>query len=107
LWIVKPASNPEESSYKSQLTTTQVYAEKGNAITAPQHGRFVIFIDSDNNLRFIGTDNTGEEVINADGDWGSIAVSPDVGKLAATTTFEDSTIFVFDLDNGTNKPIKL
>jgi hypothetical protein len=47
LWIVKPASNPEESSYKSQLTTTQVYAETGNAITAPQHGRFVIFIDSD------------------------------------------------------------
>jgi bacillolysin len=107
LWIVKPASNPEESSYKSQLTTTQVYAETGNAITAPQHGRFVIFIDSDNNLRFIGTDGTGEEVINADGDWGSIAVSPDGGKLAATTTFEDSTIFVFDLDNGTNKPIKL
>ncbi len=107
LWIVKPAGNPDESSARLQLTTTQVYAETGNAVTAPQHGRFVLFIDSDNNLRFIGTDGTGEEVINADGDWGSIAVSPDGSKLAATTTFEDSTIFVFDLDKGTNRPIKL
>lgn len=107
LWLVNPGSDADEGSARVLLTTTQVYAETGNAVTAPQQGDFILFIDSDNNLRFIGSDGTGEEVINTDGDWGSIAVSPDGSKLAATSTFEDSTIFVFDLDLGTNRAIKL
>ena len=108
LWLVKPGSDLATQHYSTQLTPTQVYAETGNAITAPQHGRFLLFIDSDNNLRFIGTDGEGEEVLNADGDWGSISVSPDGNKLAATTVYEDSTIFFFDLEHEDgNKPIKL
>ncbi len=108
LWIVKPANDLSRQEHSSQLTSTQVFTETGNAVTAPLDGRFLLFIDSDNNLRYIGTDGEGEEVINADGDWGSIALSPDGKKLAATTVYEDSTIFFFDLENSDgNKSIHL
>ena len=103
LWLVKPALEPDQLwQYIVQLTTTQVFAETGNAVTAPLYGDFLFFIDSDNNLRYIGLDGTEEEVINDEGDWGSIALSPDGTKMAATTVFEDSTIYYFDLDDPEN-----
>ena len=108
LFIAKPGLDPNEPPYRKLLTETQVFVETGNAITAPQHGRFLLFIDSENNLRFIGSDGEGEEVLNDDGDWSSIALSPDGNKLIATTVYEDSTLFYFDLENADNsKAIKL
>ncbi len=108
LFIAKPGVDPNEPPFRTLLTDTQVFAETGNAITAPQNGRFLLFIDSDNNLRFIGSDGEGEEVLNDDGDWGSIALSPDGNRLIATTVYEDSTLFFFDLDNAdNNRAIKL
>jgi len=107
LWLAKPALEPDQQ-FITRLTGTQVFAETGNAVTAPLNGDFLLFIDSDNNLRTINLDGTGEEVINDEGDWGSIALSPDGTKLAATTVFEDSTIYYFDLDDPTNnRPVKL
>ena len=75
LWMVKPTwefSGDWEAI--TQLTKTQVFAETGNAITAPLNGEFLLFIDSDNNLRYIDTDGSDEEVINDDGDWSSISL---------------------------------
>ena len=109
LWMVKPTwefSGDWEAI--TQLTTTQVFAETGNAITAPLNGEFLLFIDSDNNLRYIGTDGSDEEVINDDGDWSSIALSPNGSQLVATTVYEDSSIYYFDLDlPENNRRIKL
>ena len=103
LWLAKPAADPADQwQYIVQLTTTQVYAETGNAVSAPHNAAFLLFIDSDNNLRTIGLDGSDEEVINDDGDWGSIALSPDGSKLAATTIYEDSTIYYFDLEDEAN-----
>ncbi len=108
LFIAKPDVDPNEPPYRKLLTDTQVFAGTGNAITAPQHGRFLLFIDSDNNLRFIESNGEGEEVLNDDGDWSSIALSPDGNRLVATTVYEDSTLFYFDLENDdNNKSIKL
>ena len=108
LFIAKPGVDPNEPPYRKLLTDTQVFAGTGNAITAPQHGRFLLFIDSDNNLRFIESNGEGEEVLNDDGDWSSIALSPDGNRLVATTVYEDSTLFYFDLENDdNNKSIKL
>ena len=89
LFIAKPDVDPNEPPYRKLLTDTQVFAGTGNAITAPQHGRFLLFIDSDNNLRFIESNGEGEEVLNDDGDWSSIALSPDGNRLIATTVYED------------------
>jgi Zn-dependent metalloprotease len=103
LWLAKPATDFDEQwQYIKQLTATQVFAETGNAITTSRNADFLFFIDSDNNLRSIGLDGSGEEIINDDGDWGSIALSPDASKLAATTIYEDSTIFYFDLEEPSN-----
>ena len=110
LFIAKPSddySDVEPVRGFTQLTRTQVYNETGNAITSPVNGNYLLFIDSDNNLRFINSDGSGEEVINDDGDWGSIAISPDGTKLAATTVWADSTIYILDLENGTVSPFKL
>ena len=103
LWLVKPTSNPLEGrdgwEYIFQLTTTQVFAGTGRAITAPVNGDFLMFVDSDNNLRWINADGSGEEVINADGDWHSIALSPDGLRLVATTTYDEPVIHYFDFDS--------
>ena len=109
LWMVKPTWEfSEDWEEITQLTTTQVFAETGNAITAPLNGEFLLFIDSDNNLRYIGTDGSDEEVINDDGDWSSIALSPNGSQLVATTVYEDSTIYYFDLElPENNRRIKL
>ena len=99
LWLVKPTSDPLEGSdgweYIFQLTTTQVFSGSGRAVTAPVNSDFLIFVDSDNNLRYI--DGSDEEVINADGDWHSIALSPDGSRLVATTVYDEPFIWYEDL----------
>ena len=103
LRLVKPISNSLEGrdGWEDilQLTTTQVFAGTGRAITAPVNGEFLMFVDSDNNLRYISADGTGEEVINADGDWHSIALSPDGLRLVATATYDEPVIHYFDFDS--------
>ncbi|MFH1571351.1 MAG: M4 family metallopeptidase, partial [Gemmatimonadota bacterium] len=82
-----------------QLTSTSVYAETANAVTVAADGALVLFIDTDNNLRSIRIDGTGETTISRTGDWGSIALAPDGQRLAATTTRPDSAIQLVDLDH--------
>ena len=109
LWMVKPTwefSGDWEDIIA--LTSTQVFSATGNAITAPLNGDYLFFVDAENNLRYISADGTEEEVINADGDWSSIALSPDGTRLAATTIYADSTIYYFDLeDSDNNRAIQL
>ena len=110
LWLVKPTQEFSEGwEYLTQLTTTQVFAESGNTITAPFSGNFLLFVDSDNNLRYIRDDGSDETVIDEEGIWSSIAISPDGSRLAATSVFEDSLIYYFELDKSfeDNRPIKL
>ncbi|MEE2659407.1 MAG: M4 family metallopeptidase [Candidatus Latescibacterota bacterium] len=91
-----------------QLTSTQVFAESGNAVTVSDDGTFVLFVDEDNYIRYINSDGTDEQVITQYGQWSSIAISPDGSKLAATTVYVDTTIFIIDLEVPENsKPIEL
>ena len=106
LWFVKPTSDAYEMEngweYIARLTPTQIYTGTGRAITAPMNSDFLIFIDSDNNLRFIGADGSEETVINEEGDWSSIAISPDGSRLVATTLFDEAAIWYFDLETPEN-----
>lgn len=81
----------------AQISTTQVFTGTGNPIAIPEDGSAVIFIDADNNLR--GIDDASEEVVSATGTWNSIAISPDGGKIAATTVTPDAKIYILDLVN--------
>ena len=103
LWLVKPTPEAGEGwEYKVQLTATPVLAATGHAITAPVNGDFLLFGDGDHNLRYIRMDGSAEEVINADGDWHSIALSPDGRRLVATTVYDEPAIWYFELDQPEN-----
>jgi bacillolysin len=100
LWLANPvvASNADFT----QLTTTQVFADASNPISVSDNGQTILFVDSQNFVRVINSDGTGEQVISTQGVWKSIALSPNATMLAATSVFEDSTIYIFDLVNSNN-----
>ncbi len=106
LWLVKPTSDPLEGSdgweLITRLTKTQVFTGSGRAITAPVNSDFLMFVDTDNNLRYIGADGTDEIVVNTDGDWSSIALSPDGSRLVGTTVYDEPLIWYDDLAQPEN-----
>ena len=57
----------------------------------------MLFVDSDNNPRTIAADGSGKQILSEPGTWSSLARSPDGTKLAATTIFEDVSVFIPDL----------
>jgi len=83
------------------LTQTQLYTSSGGVITIPDKGNFILFIDADNNVRYINPDGTGEAVLSSQGNWASISVSPD-GKYLAAIALNDTKpqIYLFDLSNS-------
>ena len=109
LWLVKPTreySDGWEDLF--QLTTTQVFTGSGRAVAAPVNGDFLLFVDSDTNLRYIHADGSGEEVLDDTGDWYSIALSPDGNRLVATTQYDEPIIYFFDLiEPDSNRAIEL
>ena len=110
-WLVKPTSDPLEGregwNIISQLTTTQVYPVTGRPIAAPVNGDFLLFVDSDNNLRIINADGSDEEVISDLGDWHSIALSPDGSRVVATTTYDEPAIWYLDLEPENSQWIEI
>lgn len=84
------------------ISQTQVGIATGNPFTVSADGHEVFFIDADNFIRAVNIDGTEEEVFSSTGEWSSLALSPDGTKLAATTVYEDTTIFIFDLEAPEN-----
>lgn len=105
LFLVKPVIDDPNTDIM-QLSTTQVFAQTGNPIAVSDDGSVIIFVDSENFIRVIN--DNGERVISTAGEWYSIALSPDATKLAATSVFVDTTIYVFDLvDPNASKAVRL
>ena len=100
LYLVRP--NVSDDDDIVQLTETQVFVETGNAITVSEDGSYLFFVDDSNFIRGINIDGSNEEVLSNEGEWSSISLSPGGNRLAATSVFEDSTIFIFDLVNPEN-----
>ena len=106
LFLARPRIDGEGDIVR--LSATQVHTRTGNPVSATDDGSALIFIDADNFIRAVSSDGQNEEVLSEEGIWGSIALSPDGRRLAATTVFEDSTLFVFDLDDpGANSVVHL
>ena len=92
--------NPDiPSSAINQLTTTQVFTGTGSPLSVDRDGTGIVFIDNANFIRVIGTDGSSETVISATGEWFSVALSPQGDKLAVTSIYADSTIYIIDLVN--------
>ena len=104
LYILRPVI--QSNSDIVQLSSTQVYTRTGNPITVSVDGSVLLFIDQSNYIRAIT--GQGESVISNNGIWNSIALSPDATLLAATTVYEDSLLYIFNLqDPNQSKVIHL
>lgn len=106
LFLARPVV--ESAADIVRLTSTQVLTNSSSPISVSRNGSTIVFIDASHFVRAIHTDGSGEQVISRNGQWASIALSPDGRRMAATTVFKDSTIFVFDLvDPQASKAIHL
>ncbi|MBH49202.1 MAG: hypothetical protein CMG69_00400 [Candidatus Marinimicrobia bacterium] len=103
--------NPTDNTIVNTLTTTQVFTGTGNPISINSLGTKILFISSSNDIIGINPDGSGEINISSYAGlpeiWHSIAIAPDLSKVAATTIAQDSTIWIIDLTNLSNYPIHL
>jgi bacillolysin len=97
LYLVQP--DLQSDSDIVLLTSTPVYDNTGNSVTVAADGSYVLFVDAANNLRRINIDGTGERVLSDTRDWASISLAPDDSRLAATSTFPDGSIIIFDFED--------
>ena len=92
----------------TKLSDAEVSTVSGNPVTVASTGEFVFFVDADFNLRLLNIDNGRELMVSETGTWRSLALSPDGSKLATTTVFADTSIFILDLvDPDASQTIKL
>jgi Zn-dependent metalloprotease len=64
-------------------------------------GSVAFFVDNDNNLRSLDLSNPDKEVvISSAGFWGSVAISKDGNKIALTSIYADTAIYILNLISG-------
>ena len=100
LYLAKPVIQNTETDV-FQLTSTEIF-DSASPVSVTDDGSVIVFVDTDNFIKYIYTDGEYEEYLSSTGDWSSVALSPDGSKLAATSIYIDSTIYVFDLENPEN-----
>ncbi|MBP1655449.1 MAG: peptidase family protein [Bacteroidetes bacterium] len=72
------------------------------------NGTYLFYVDQTNNLHVVGSDGTNDQTLSSGGGFNNIAVSRSGRYLAATTTFSEAKIYVFDLQNSAgNKVLQL
>lgn len=98
--LIKPSG--EGSNTVLHPSTTGVYTGTADPMSVSKDGTLLMFVDDFNNLRSLNLDTFAERLLDNWGIWSSIALSPDGNRLAATTIYADSTIYVFDLVNPQN-----
>ena len=91
--------NPTYYDDTITLSGTSVFTGSSNPVTIPGNGEHVLFIDSYNYIRSVDLDSRFESAISSSGIWSSIASSPDGTRVAATTKWADSLIYIFDILN--------
>ncbi|MEI6089847.1 MAG: M4 family metallopeptidase [bacterium] len=90
-----------------QVSNSVVFTGNGGVISCTDNGASILFIDENNNIRFINTQASGETLVDDSGIWNSLSISPDNRYLAVTTTLEEPKIYIFDLQNSTYKEYEL
>ena len=80
-----------------QLTTTPVFRKP----SVTDEGDFILFVDTTYNLRIIGCDGQDETPLSTSGTIWSIAFSPNGEKLAFTSIYIDTTLYIIDLSDTT------
>ena len=81
------------------LSRTSVTTFSSSPFSIAGNGRKLVFVDSEHNLRAIDLDTREETIIDRQGIWASLALSPDETRIAATTIYADSTIYLINLSD--------
>jgi bacillolysin len=72
------------------------------------NGSYLFYVDQTSNLHAVGSDGTSDQMLSGSGGFNNIAVSRSGRYLAATTTFDEAKIYVFDMQNiAGNKVLNL
>ena len=95
---------PESGSPK-YLSSTPIYANCSKPYSIARNGELLLFIDQNNNIHSINLTTATESVVSTGGIWYSIALSPDASLAAATTTFRDSSIYIFNLKDPSKSSV--
>ncbi|HSQ76762.1 MAG TPA: M4 family metallopeptidase, partial [Bacteroidota bacterium] len=75
---------------------------------ARDDGSYLFYVDQTTNLHAVGLDGTGDQMLSGAGGFNNIAVSRSGRYLAATTTFDEAKIYIFDMQNmAGNKVLQL
>ncbi|MFP2996111.1 M4 family metallopeptidase [Spongiivirga sp. MCCC 1A20706] len=77
--------------------------------TVRDDGLAALFVTSNNTINFITLDpnNPQETEVSGEPLWGAIAVSKDGNRLAVTLKEQRNSIFILDLEGGTNREFQL
>lgn len=81
---------------------TAVPVGPGGRPTFTDDGALMAWVGDDNNIYGARSDGANPTQLTTDGNWWSVALNNNGSLLAATSRFEDGTIFVFDLQNAAN-----
>lgn len=100
LYLARPVIEDTETDI-FQLTSTEIF-DSASPVSVTDDGSIIVFVDSDNYIKYIYSDGEYEEYLSSTGDWSSVALSPDGSKMAAASIYIDSTIYIFDLLNPEN-----
>ncbi len=96
LVLTRPEGQGEETI---RPTSTMVYTGTACPVSIDRAGSMLVFVDSWNDLRMIDIETLDEYILDSSGEWSSIALSPDGSRLAATSIYADSTLYLFDFEN--------
>jgi len=85
----------------TQLTTGALYSRP--AVT--DGGASLFYVDAQTNLHLVKSDGTGDQALSTSGGFNNIAISRSGRYLAATTTYSEPNIYVFDLLNSSGDKV--
>ena len=85
----------------SPLTTIGLFSRP----SVTDDGSVILYVDNSNNVHSVHSDGTGDQTLSSGGGFNNVAISPDGRYLAATSTFQDPILYVFDLQNAAGNKV--
>lgn len=78
-----------------QISTNSLFSRP----SVTDDGAFILYVDNTNNVRALASDGSSDDQLTTSGGFSNIAISPNGQFLAATSTFAEPVIYVFNLDD--------
>lgn len=70
-------------------------------------GDFIFYVDNTNNVHVMRSDGSNDQQLTTSGGFSNISISPNGQFLAATTTFSEPVMYVFDLNDASGASDKM